>query len=248
MRNSLQFAVLIALFAAASQARSFDAASVKAIPETVGWPPRAGYWVEPKIEDPQRFRALSQLSSLIEFAWGVRDFQLLGGPAWIRETRVRFEVQAMAAQPSNLAQFRQMLQALLAERFNLKKHRESGEIPVYALVIGKNGPKLQPAEGEYAQNSNGSVDIGKGIFRGIGIPMSTLVRILTENMERPVVDQTNLTGRYDFTLHFDQSSLPDWRLGPALFSLMQDLGLKLEPQKASFEMLVIDSVDRPSEN
>jgi uncharacterized protein (TIGR03435 family) len=78
--------------------------------------------------------------------------------------------------------------------------------------------------------------------------MSMLVRIMTENLERPVVDQTNLTGRYDFTLNFDQSALPDWRSGPALFSLMQDLGLKLEPQKASFEMLVIDSVDRPSEN
>jgi uncharacterized protein (TIGR03435 family) len=122
-------ALLIALSASSSQAQSFDAASVKAIPESVGWPPRAGYWLEPKVEDPQRFRALSQMSSLIEFAWGVRGFQVLGGPAWIREARVRFEVQAMAPQPSNLPEFRQMLQALLTERFQLKMHRELKEIP-----------------------------------------------------------------------------------------------------------------------
>ena len=78
--------------------------------------------------------------------------------------------------------------------------------------------------------------------------MATFVRILSENLERPAIDRTNLSGRYDFTLNYDQSSLPDWRLGPALFTMVQDVGLKLEPRKELVETIMIDSIEQPSEN
>jgi uncharacterized protein (TIGR03435 family) len=63
-----------------------------------------------------------------------------------------------------------------------------------------------------------------------------------------VIDRTNLPGRYDFTLNYDQNSLPDWRLGPAQFSMVQDVGLRLDPRKEHVEIFVVDSVDQPSEN
>jgi uncharacterized protein (TIGR03435 family) len=78
--------------------------------------------------------------------------------------------------------------------------------------------------------------------------MGTFVRILSDNLDRPAIDRTNLLGPYDFTLNYDQSSLADWRLGPVLFAMVQDVGLKLEARKEQVEILVIDSIEQPSGN
>ena len=69
---------------------SFEAASIKAVPDSVGWPPRAGYWVQPQMENPQRLRALTLLSQIIEWAYDVRDFQLEGGPSWLKQGRFEY--------------------------------------------------------------------------------------------------------------------------------------------------------------
>lgn len=229
-------------------ALAFDAASVKAVPESVGYPPRAGYWVEPHVVDPQRFRALVQAGRLVEWAYGVRDHQLLGGPAWMKDTRTRFAVEAITAAPATADEMKRMAQTLLADRFHLQFHRETRTMSVYALVVGRNGPKLKEAANSSINHGNGNFDIGKGEFRGRGASMAPFVAILTENLDRPVIDKTNLTGHYDFTLHFDPASLTDWRLGPILPSLLQDIGLRLERQTVPVEMLVVDSLDHPSEN
>jgi len=239
--------LILALFALAAQAQDFEAASIKAVPESLGYPPRGAYWVMPRLEGPQRFRALIQVERLIEFAYGVREFQVVGGPEWIRDGHSRYAMQATAGQPSTPDQIRQMLQRLLADRFQLKLHRETREVAVYALVQGRNGAKLQESAMAPA-NGKGAIDIGKGELLGHGATMANFVEILTDNLDRPVLDKTELTGHYDFTLHYEQSSLVDWRLGPALFSLVQDIGLRLEQRKAPFEILVIDAVERPSEN
>jgi uncharacterized protein (TIGR03435 family) len=176
----------------------FDAASVKAVPEEMGWPPRAGYWVSPRIVDPQRFRALTYLAQVIEGAYGVRNFQVSGGPAWIKEAQVRFEIQATAVRPSSQDEMRQMLQTLLADRFKLRLHREKRDFPIYALVVGRNGPKLTAANESSNKDSarnagKGSIDIGNGVFKGGGATMELLIQILTDNLERPVIDKTSLT-------------------------------------------------------
>lgn len=229
-------------------ALAFDAASVKSIPESVGYPPRAGYWIEPRAVDPQRFRALHAAESLIEWAYGIRDYQLLGGPAWMRNVRARFAVEATTEKPTTVDEMKRMAQALLVERFQLRFHRERRTMTVYALVVGKNGSKLQKAADASINHGEGSFDIGNGEFRGRGATMAPLVRILSENLDRPVIDKTNLTGHYDFTLHFDPASLTDWRLGPILPTLLQDIGLRLERQNLSLEMLVVDSIELPTEN
>jgi uncharacterized protein (TIGR03435 family) len=249
MVRRLKVLVACAVFVAMAQPREeFEAASIKAVPESVGWPPRSGYWVMPRAVDPQRFRARIHVDRVIEWAYGVRDFQVLGGPAWIREGRARFEIQATTAHPTTEAEMRQMVQRLLAERFKLRLRRETREIPVYALLTGRNGAQVSDTRDSSRGEGRGNIDIGKGEVRCVGTTMAHFTEILTDNLERPVVDKTGLMGHYDFTLHYEQSSLPDWRLGPALFSMVQDLGLRLEPQKAAFEMLVIDSVERPGEN
>jgi uncharacterized protein (TIGR03435 family) len=227
---------------------AFDAASVKALPAGVEWPPRAGYFILPRTDDPERFRARVQLSRVIEWAYGLRPFQVTGGPAWIREGRFRFAIEATAGHAATLDEMRLMVLTLLAERFHLETHRDTREVPVYALVTGRNGAKVASAEPSTVNGGNGAIDIGSGVLRARGATMAGFIEILTDNLDRPVVDKTGLTGHYDFTLNYDPSALVDWRLGPALFSLVQDLGLRLEQQKAPFEMLVIDSIERPSEN
>jgi len=245
--------LLVALFlplmaAQAQPPLAFDAASIKAIPEQTGWPPRAGYFIEPRMDDPQRFHSRIRISRVIEWAYGVREFQIQNAPEWTKEGKIRFEIQAIAAQPSTPAEMKQMVQTLLVDRFQLKLHRETKQVPVYALVIAKNGPKLKDAVDAAHNGGKGSIDIGSGIFKGAGATMDRFVEILTDNLDRPVINRTNLAGHYDFSLNYDQTLLTDWRLAPILFSLVQDLGLKLESLKAPFEMLIIDSIERPSEN
>ncbi len=79
------------------------------------------------MDDPRRFRALTFTESLIEWAYHVRDFQIVGGPQWLREVHSRFDIQAMAERASNQSEMRQMVQALLSDRFKLKLHRETRE-------------------------------------------------------------------------------------------------------------------------
>ncbi len=173
-----------------------------------------------------------------------------------------------------------MLQALLANRFQLVLHRETKELPGYALVVAKSGPKLhdakpgdtypngmkgpdgKPGEGLMIMGGNG------GPVTGQGIPIRNLVRLLSQQLGRTILDETGLTGKYDFTLQW----APDERAGPmsaatqgggsrsddapppdssrpSLFTAIQEqLGLKLESRKVPVEMLVIDHVAAPSEN
>ncbi len=185
---------------------------------------------------------------------------------------------------------RRMLQALLADRFKLTVHHETKQLGGYVLVIAKNGPKLQEAKpGDTYSNGikDGGRPLGADRFRlgryrggrgeaiGQAWPMAKLVRLLSEDiLNRSVVDNTGLTGNYDFTLHWivaeesqgplfkgagdDQqvtgstpgrsTPLPEsW--GPSFFTAIQEqLGLKLESQKGPGRILVIDHVERPSEN
>jgi uncharacterized protein (TIGR03435 family) len=159
----------------------------------------------------------------------------------------------VADRPSSDEQIRRMLQELLAQRFKLKLHRETREIPIYALVVGKNGHKLQATK-DASQNGDGSIWLGNGALSARGVTMALFVRILSENLDRPVLDKTSLPGRYDFNLTYDDQSsaahadLHFTPVGPAIFGPIQDLGLKIEAQKDYVEMLVFDSAERPSAN
>ncbi len=160
---------------------------------------------------------------------------------------------------------RAMLQTLLAERCKLVVHREMKDKPIYALVVGKNGPKLKAAEiaepdAIHAKYPNASTIPGNGGMFGegkdggldlYGVTIGTLALALNAPGERPVVDKTGLTGRYD--IHLPRMQGPtsvDTGADdiPTIFTVVEQLGLKLETQKDQLEILVIDHIERPSEN
>lgn len=152
-----------------------------------------------------------------------------------------------------------MVQKLLADRFALTFHRDSRVLPVYALMPGETGPKLSKND----SNPNGLPSL---MFRGFGVlpamnaSMADLASVMQGAvLDRPVVDKTGLTGRFDFTLRWtpDDSQFAgfgarptppaDANAPPGLFTAIQEqLGLKLESTKASVDVLVVDKIDRPS--
>jgi uncharacterized protein (TIGR03435 family) len=197
------------------------------------------------------------LRAIIVFAFGVRDFQISGGPSWLDSDR--FDIVAKPQNRSTPAQVPQMVQSLLVDRFKLKFHRETKEMPVFALVVGKNGPKLKPTKPEDdASRSNRGFQGGRGELNALGADMAALATRLSAIVGRPVIDRTGLTGRFDFKLQWEpdtpvQMRSPDGPVadsehGPSIFTAVQQLGLKLENQKAPVEIMVIDSVEKPSAN
>ncbi len=153
-----------------------------------------------------------------------------------------------------VSEFREMLQVLLADRFHLKVHHEMREMPVYALVPGKNGSKLKPSVPDAGEG--GRLQVVDRNYR-MAIPKASMDDVVdavaNAFLDRPVVDRTGLTGTYDLKLYIH----PDIRSNRgepndadiSIFPAVQEqLGLKLEPQKASVPILVVDHVEKPSEN
>lgn len=194
---------------------------------------------------------------LIMYAYNVKRFQLsLSGPN-VRVDDIFYDIVAKAEGDGTPTgdEFRQMLQALLADRFKLKVHREMKEMPVYALVVGKNGPKLKPSDPDGETMGRVSVNGRNYVVTRPKATMEDVVGgISNAFLDRPVLDKTGLTGTYDFKLTYT----PDTRANRAgdpdpndisIFTAVQEqLGLRLEPQKAEVEILVVDRVEKPSDN
>jgi uncharacterized protein (TIGR03435 family) len=194
---------------------------------------------------------------------------LAGIPDWMRTELYNIDAkvpesdlaawQNPATQPAML---RAMMQTMLAERCKLVVHRGSKEVTVYSLVVGKNGPKLKASEskdrhpgamqisggGEFLSND------GTGRASFYAAPISALAVVLSNFAGRPVEDRTGLTGRYDMSfrrprpggpsIEPDSTSNPP----PTIFEVAEGFGLKLETAKSSVEILVVDHVEKPSEN
>jgi uncharacterized protein (TIGR03435 family) len=251
-KSALLFAfalVLLACVMAGAQSISFDAVSIKAVPPKLGgFPGQPGYFLRPRAENPKRFRSTMRTESLIEWAYRLHEYRILGAPDWVRDPSVRYAVEASAAQPVTRREMERMVQTLLAERFHLRFHLETRELPVFLLSVAKNGPKVEPTPNPELNHGDGTLDIGRGDLIAHSISMETLAGILTENSERPVLNRTGLTGAYEFTIHYDADMLVDWRLGPALPSMLKDIGLRMDLSRQPVELMVIDSIDRPTEN
>jgi uncharacterized protein (TIGR03435 family) len=185
---------------------------------------------------------------LLRLAFQMQDAQIAGGPAWIDTDR--YDIEAKSGSPERITreQLVPLMQNLLVERFRLKFHRETRELTVGALSVAKGGPKLKAkAEGE---GIGMNTDRGPRSWRAIatGTSMELLASYLGNRLGRIVVDQTGLTGSYDFTLEWAPDDAPDSPAPSLVTALREQLGLRLEPQKAPVEILVIDSIARPSGN
>jgi len=186
-------------------------------------------------------------------AWNVKAYQV-EGPDWLATDR--YDLAATSAMPVEEDSLKNMLQALLLERFHMKVHLETRELPVYAMVVSKNGAKLKDAAapGRPAIRVNG----GGVVFTGVTITdlIDLMSRVHLAELDRPVVDDTGLTGRYDLTVNLFgtqqemMSALSKGDFGSSIFTLIQEqLGLKLEPKKLLTRMVVVDQAERtPSEN
>jgi uncharacterized protein (TIGR03435 family) len=163
---------------------------------------------------------------------------------WIDSQRFDISAKSEGHGPVDKEQSNLMLRQLLADRFGLVFHRETKELVVYSLVVGKNGPKLKEGgtEGPYLSG------LAPGKLVGTRASMASLTRALSRSLGRPVKDETGLRGQYDFTLVWSPDDAAD-ASGPSLFTAVQDqLGLRLESKKAPVETIVIDHLGTPSPN
>jgi uncharacterized protein (TIGR03435 family) len=196
---------------------------------------------------------LSSLCGLIRIAYDVPDYRISGLPASLtkRDQASFYDIQAIAGSEGTLTEerMRAMLQTLLADRFQLKFHRESKELPVYALVVGKNGSKLNSDPLPCVKLDPNIKGIGFSVCKPT---MSTdrLAEELTRRADRPVLDRTGLSGEYAFSLRYSpEGATLEPNSAPSFFTAIQEqLGLKLEPQKAPMDMLVIGRAEAPSTN
>jgi uncharacterized protein (TIGR03435 family) len=217
-------------------------------------------WSEQPSADGMSWTNVS-LQYLVREAYGISDDKRWsGGPAWLDTQRFDIVAKFDASVTPNppFSQRMQALQALLADRFSLKLHRESKDFPIFNLIVGKDGPKFQQskpdARSETAIPGMCTVLINRaGVTKRQGCSMATLAGILRYSTGRTVLDKTGLSGNFDYELHWTpEDATPEEAVnysGPSIFNAVQEqLGLKLEPSTAPLDVLVIDSAEKPTPN
>ncbi|MCU1237906.1 MAG: hypothetical protein JWP63_5873 [Candidatus Solibacter sp.] len=265
----------------------FEVASVK--PSTT--PPSGAVNVGLKINGAQLHISSLALRDYIRIAYRVKEYQV-SGPDWI--TAERYEIDAKLPAGATRDQVPEMLQSLLTDRFALKLHRGSKDLPIYALIVASGGLKMKelPVDPEDAAAAGAPIDVavsgsaagvnmnfGRGATLAFGnnkfeahkLTMFSLADSLGRWVDRPVIDMTGLTGKYDFTLDLTPEdyrallirsavaagvTLPpealrllDGATDDSLHNALRAVGLKLDPRKAPLEVLLIDHVNKtPTEN
>ena len=198
------------------------------------------------------------LRSFISNIYNLKDYELLGTPNWANTEE--WDIVARSDGPANMPQKFEMAKTLLAERFQLKFHRETRELPTYTLITLKNGPKFQQPK----DDEPSGLRIADGLMVGHKYDISTFARLLSGHLNIPVLDKAGLSGVYDFELKWSPAPnegnfVPNSNgvgppeaidlSGPTIFTALQEqLGLKLESARGPVEVLVIDSVQKPTEN
>jgi uncharacterized protein (TIGR03435 family) len=193
------------------------------------------------------------MNKLILYAYGVHEKQIVDGPEWFSKERYDIRGVPDIEGVPDWKQQQEMLRKLLAERFGLVFHREKRELAVYAITVAKGGAKLTKSKSDPngLPDSTGDWQNGQQVMRFTNNGMADFALCMQFFLDRPAVDQTGLPGKYDFVLKWtpDVAKVGDASAAPGIFTAVQEqLGLKLEPVKASADVLVVDKVERPSAN
>ena len=203
------------------------------------------------------------ISDILTMAYDLHPKQIVGGPAWLETDKYDVTGKPDVPGQPNVAQMKIMLQKLLADRLQLKFHREKRDLNAYVLTVGKTGKKFSKSELDPQGNPGLFFGPPPVTLRVTNAPMSQFASLLQQAvLDKPVVDQTGLTEKYDFMLKFTPEPGQMMGLGgappqppdnadapPEIFTaIQQQLGLKLESTKAPADVIVIDHIDRPSEN
>jgi uncharacterized protein (TIGR03435 family) len=228
--------------------RRFEVASVKRSLGIIG-PMDIGFF-------PNRFVATRlTLGQLVQQAYGIQAYKLIGGPDWVRVER--FDVTATPAMEVRLDDMKLMLQTLLADRFQLRVHRATRSGTVYRLItrnVRNLNPPAQPDERSLVQtHNNGKDGFLSYTYVGVNGTMEQLAAVLGDQLRAPVIDETKLAGKYDFRVSWTLDepffgALPDPNTPTIFTALERDLGLKLETSRGPVPVLVIDSAERPTPN
>jgi uncharacterized protein (TIGR03435 family) len=242
--------LVVALMLCQAQSPAFEAASVKV---------SSGEQVRMRREPGRLAITNFSLRAMVRYAYDVQENQISGGPAWFDSDR--WDIVATAGREITEPERRRMLQTLLDERFKMTIRHESKELPVYALVVAKGGPKLTPgAAGNPERVELGVSGAGLHQMRGQSVPLSTIAKVLTGQAGRIVIDRTGIAGSFDYQLEWvpDPANMPmingakpdGSKLdGPSIFTAVQEqLGLKLEATKGPVEILVIERAEKAAEN
>lgn len=231
---------------------AFEVASVKPVP--------TGQWRESKIFDDRIDFPYTTLRSCVAMAYGLKEYQVFG-PQWISEAR--YDIKAKAPAGARRDQLPEMLKTLLADRFRLELRQEKKEFSVYTLIVGRNGPKLtESAKPDPAAGARFGISMTNSVGRleGRNADMTALANTLPRFVGRPVVNQTELAGRYDFDLEFSPDDTKGMRIdlpadpkpiefGASIFTSVQQFGLKLEGRKLPLDSITVERAERtPTEN
>ena len=235
----MKTAIASLLFAAAAAAQSsFEVASIK---------PNLSGSDDDSVNTTAGSLTMRNVSlrMILEDAYDLKRYTL-NAPAWVDNQR--FDITAKVGGTVKHEELRLMLQSLLAERFQLKAHREPKEMSAYALLPARNGFKLKPAEGEGSGiNSSGNAGKVKATCRHVSMPR--LADFLSRRVDHPVVDESGIPDAYDFTLEWSPNQNAE-DAGPSIFTaLTEQLGLRLEARKLPVSILVVDSLSKtPTDN
>ena len=223
---------------------AFDAVSVKALGPNIQYGPGPGMTLGLR-HTPTRSSGNSQIPALIEEAYSLKPFELVLPEIPDLGLNV-YEIEAVRPTGATAEETKGMLRSMLAERFGLQFHRETREIPVYLLTVGRGTPKLKAVDPEKAKDRllqtpfgprKGAIGGGPGWYAATYTTMEFFAGAIGRVLERPVVDQTGLTGSYTIDLEWDRTDPLD-----VIPAIQRQLGLKLERSKALYEMFVVDHI------
>ncbi len=254
MRKLVCMATLAAGSALAQTRPAFEVASIKPATGGSGGGPAAFRGGAIQATPGNLVMRGVRFSAAVRWAYSLQDYQV-SGPAWINEDR--YDIVAKADGPAPENELRLMAQTLLIERFKLAFHRQTKEMQALAFTVAKGGHKLKESatEGPPSMKPNGRM--GVSAERATVAEMATM---LSQPLRMPILDQTELTGKYDFTIDMTPyitdemmkrgaASGPPDILGIAMAAAHEQLGLKLEARKLPVEMLIIDHAEKtPTEN
>jgi uncharacterized protein (TIGR03435 family) len=200
----------------------------------------------------------STVARLVMYAYDLPDYQVIGGPAWVRTDR--FDISARAGRDASIPDTRRMLQSLLEERFKLRTHTEQREMTIYRLVMargdGRLGPNITKSDDDCKRLVQRPPNVPAGAVTVTGCStVAHLARSSAQTMAAPVTDATELVGQFEYAFYYSSgggglvaatSVSPDIEAPSFPTALQEQLGLKLESTRGLVEVLAIDAVERPT--
>lgn len=191
--------------------------------------------------------------SIICFAYAINEAQIVNAPKWFTEQRWDIDGVPDTEGEPNVNQYQRMVQKLLTTRFGVQMHHDKRGLSRYSLRVAKGGPKLAKSKSDpdAGMDENGWGQGSQRYMEFTNSNMSDLTLCLQASADKPIINETNLAGRYDFLLHWtpNEARATEPNAAPGLFTAIQEeLGLKLEATRGPTDVLVIDAATQPTQN